>query len=355
MSAEPLKVLIVDDSRIFRGVIEEALQGRPDIRVIGSVWSGEKAIELAGASLPDFVTLDIEMPGMGGLEALKALKSLADRQQKAIGVVLISSHSRPGAEITMEGLQLGAFDFIPKPTGPDSTTNAAQLREQLFQKLDAWKSRRGRIVFSSAPAIRPLGAVRRSSRFRAVVIGSSTGGPEALGRVLPVLMRNCPVPVFLVQHLPPGFSNYFAESLAKRSGSRIQEARDGTLAENGTVYIGPGGRHLILNLVNGRVALGFSETPPENGCLPAADVLFRSAASVYSGQVLCVVLTGMGSDGAKGAAVVRRAGGHVIAQDESTSVVWGMPGSTVATGAANEVLPLDEIGPTLLRHLGTGD
>lgn len=354
MSGEPLKVLIVDDSRIFRGVIEEALSGQPNIRVVGSVWSGEKAIEFARASLPDFVTLDIEMPGIGGIETLKALRELASSQQRSIGVLLISSHTQRGAAVTIEGLQEGAFDFIAKPASGDSDANINSLRQQIISRLDAFLSRRPGGILSRAPSLSVVSSRRRATRYRAVVIGASTGGPEALVHLLPMLTPVCPVPMFLVQHLPAGFSAYFATSLARRCGARIVEAQKGAIAEPGVLYVAPGGQHLVLNTVGGQVVTGLSDSPPENGCRPAADVLFRSASVAYSGQVLAVVLTGMGSDGAKGAAVLKRAGGHVVVQDEATSVVWGMPGSTVTAGAAHEVLPIDAIAPALLTHLGVG-
>ena len=206
-----------------------------------------------------------------------------------------------------------------------------------------------------APARRPISSARRATHFQAVVIGASTGGPEALVRLLPILAPACPVPMFLVQHLPPDFSDYFAKSLSQRSGGRVVEAADGTVAEPGVLYVSPGGKHLVVNSRGGHVVMGFSTAPPENGCRPAVDVLFRSAAAAYNGHVLAVVLTGMGNDGAKGATVLKRAGAHVVVQDEATSVVWGMPGSTVAAGAADEVLPLDQIAPAMLSHLGIGD
>jgi two-component system chemotaxis response regulator CheB len=352
MNVEPMRVLIVDDSRIFRGVIEEALSERPDLRVVGSVWSGEKALEFALASLPDFVTLDLEMPGMGGMETLKALRDLGARRKHPIGILLVSSHTRRGAEVTIDGLQEGAFDFISKPDGSDARANAASLKEQLFAKIDGFRSRRPGDTPTKLPAVGPRVVQRRETRFRAIVIASSTGGPEALVRLLPVLTHTCPVPIFLVQHLPPDFTPYFALSLTRRCGNCIVEAGEGTPAEPGTVYIAPGGKHLILNKFDGQILTGNSDSPAENGCRPSADVLFRSASVAYGGHVLGVVLTGMGNDGAKGAAVLKRAGAHIIAQDEATSVVWGMPGSVVAAGVADEVLPIGGIGPSLLSHLG---
>ncbi len=357
MNAHPLRVLIVDDSRIFRGVIEEALASRSEVKVIGSVWNGEKALEVCRQSLPDFVTLDIEMPGLGGLETLKLIRELSAARQHQIGVLLISSYTRRGAAITIEGLQEGAFDFIAKPDGPDAQVNAATLRAQLLEKLDAFLAshvRRNWLPAGTAAPGRTVSNMRRKTRFRAVVIGASTGGPEALARLLPVVAPVCPVPMFLVQHLPPDFSDYFVTSLSRRCGSQVLAATEGAVAESGILYVAPSGKHLVLNVRGGQVIMGRTDTPPENGCRPAVDVLFRSAAVAYAGQVLSVVLTGMGSDGAKGAAVLKRAGAHVVVQDEATSVVWGMPGRTVAAGAADEVLAIDDIGPALLSHLGIG-
>ena len=355
MNAVPLRVLIVDDSRIFRGVIEDALTGREDVQVVGSVWSGEKALEFARESLPDFVTLDIEMPGMGGIETLKALRVMARSQQRTIGVLLISSHTQRGAAVTMEGLAEGAFDFIPKPDSGDAAANTAQLRQQLLAKLDAFRSRR-RIDSPTPPPLPRSTPIRhRSTRYRAVVIGASTGGPEALTRLIPVLTPVCPVPMFLVQHLPADFIPHFAASMSRRFGAKFIEAQAGTVPEPGVLYLAPGGQHLLLNRIGGQIEIGFSDSPSENGFRPAADVLFRSAALAYGGDVLTVVLTGMGSDGARGAAVIKRAGGHVIVQDEATSTVWGMPGSVVAAGAADEILPIHRIGPALLAHLGIGE
>jgi len=354
MTSKLMRVLVVDDSRIFRGVLEEALAGCSDLKVVGSVWSGEKALEFAKQSLPDFVTLDIEMPGLGGLATLRALRALAADKKKSLGVLLVSSHTRRGAAVTIEGLQEGAFDFLTKPEGPNQQANLAALREQLSTKLAAYRSRRG--SRNAAPQVATAVPVAASSpwksRFSAVVIGASTGGPGALARLLPSVAPYCPVPMFLVQHLPPDFTGYFSTSLARRCGSAVVEAQDGMVAQPKHLYVAPGGRHLVLHSTDSRLVMKLSDTPPENGCRPAVDVLFRSAALACNGQVLAVVLTGMGNDGAKGSVVMKRAGAHVIIQDEATSVVWGMPGSTMAAGAAHEVLPVDEIGTAILSHLG---
>lgn len=355
MSGEPLNVLIVDDSRIFRGVIEEALSHRADTRVVGSVWSGEKALEIARQNPPDLVTLDLEMPGIGGMQTLKGLRDLSRNFGRSIGVLLISSHTQRGAAVTIEGLEEGAFDFISKPDAPNPNANEESFRRQLFEKLDAFKSSRRIESPEVIPqAVQPVYSKRIATRFRAVVIASSTGGPDALTRLLPQFAPHCPVPMFLVQHLPMGFTQYFASSLSRRCNIPVVEAREGGVAEPGVLYVAHGGTHMVLHAREGSVTTGFSDAPPENGCRPAADVLFRSAAIAYAGQVLAVVLTGMGSDGAKGAGVLKRAGAYVIAQDEATSIVWGMPGSVVTAGIADQVLPLAEIGPALMTQLGIG-
>ena len=355
MIAGPLRVLIVDDSRIFRSVIEEALSNRTDVQVVGSVFSGEKALEFARSSPPDFVTLDVEMPGIGGMETLRGLREIATRTKHPVGVLLISSHTKRGAAVTIEGLQEGAFDFIHKPESPDTFANAESLRSQLFEKIDAFVSRytKGWATLSSTGKSHRV--VQSVNRYRAVLIGSSTGGPEALSRLLPVLAPKCPVPIFLVQHFPADFTEYFVASLSRRCGINIQESRDGCIVEPGVVYVARGGIHMVLNKVDGQVAIGSSESPSENGCRPAADVLFRSASVAYAGQVLAVVLTGMGCDGANGAVVLKRAGARVLVQDEPSSIVWGMPGSVVASGAADEILPIGDIGSALLGHLGIGE
>src|SRR5262249_54809653 len=217
MNPEPLRILLVDDSRIFRSALQRALEGRADIRVVGSVWNGEKAVDFVRHSPPDLVTLDVNMPGRGGLETLSDIQELnASRPDfPPVGVLLISALTERGAAITIEGLERGAFDFIRKPDGPDEKDNANLLQEQLFEKIDLFARRRGRLSSTAVPRPKPSVAlpIQRTGRFQAVAIGSSTGGPEALVRLLPVLTKQASVPVFIVQHLPPGMTRYFADSL----------------------------------------------------------------------------------------------------------------------------------------------
>ncbi len=357
MDPEPLRILVVDDSRIFRGALETALAGRSGIRVVGSVWNGEKAIEFIRNSPPDLVTLDVNMPGRSGLETLSDIQEFnASRPGRApVGVVLVSALTDRGASVTVEGLERGAFDFIRKPDGPDEKANAALLRQQLLEKIDLFIQRRGRpstpaIPRPAQPAVPP--PIARTGRFQAVAIGSSTGGPEALVRVLPVLTRHASVPLFIAQHLPQGMTRYFADSLAKKCDYRVVEGSEGEAVEPRTAYIAPGGRHMIVRKVDSRVVVALNDQPPENGCRPSVDVLFRSIAAVYPQSAVAIILTGMGCDGAKGLGPLKRGGAYVIAQDEATSVVWGMPGAAVATNQVDEVLPLDSIGPRVASLLG---
>ena len=358
MNAEPLRLLIVDDSRIFRAAMQEALEGRTDVRVVGSVWSGEKALEFLRRSPPDLVTLDVNMPGLGGLETLSQIQEFnaARPDQRPVGVVLVSALTTRGAATTVEGLQRGAFDFIQKPDGPHEKANAALLRQQLFEKIDLFAQRRSRQPGATLPTPpRPPSPppIHPPGRFRAVAIGSSTGGPEALARLLPVMTRNATVPIFIVQHLPPGMTRYFADSLGKKCDYRVVEAAHGEVVQPGTAYIAPGGRHMALRSQDGRILIALNDQPPENGCRPSVDVFFRSLAAVYPPPVLAIILTGMGTDGAKGLGPLKRVGAYVIAQDEPSSVVWGMPGAAAATNQVDEILPLDRIGATVAALLAS--
>jgi two-component system, chemotaxis family, protein-glutamate methylesterase/glutaminase len=358
MNSQPLRLLIVDDSRIFRSALEGALKGHPGVRVVGSVWSGEKAVDFVRDSPPDLVTLDLNMPGRGGLETLGDIQEMnASRLDRPpVGVLLVSALTERGAAITVEGLARGAFDFIRKPDGPDDKANAAMLQQQLFEKIDLFAQRRRRSGLVASLPQKPLGVppTARAGRYRAVAVGSSTGGPEALACLLPELTRRTSVPLFIVQHLPQGMTRYFAESLGRKCTYRVVEAVDGEAVEPRTAYVAPGGRHMVLRKQGDRVSIALNDQPPENGCRPSVDVFFRSVADAYPRSVIAVVLTGMGTDGAKGIGPLKRSGAYVIAQDEVTSVVWGMPGAAVATTQVDEVLPLEAIGPTIASLLGAG-
>lgn len=345
--SDRISVLIVDDSRLFRTALEQALSGQDDIAVVGSVFSGANALEFIRKSAPDVVTLDVEMPGMDGLATLEQIQRLVatGAVPRAVGVVMISAFTRRGADITVKALQSGAFDFVTKPSGPSHEANAIALRDEVLAKVRACARRRsmaGARVLPQPPA-RPTPAAPRTSAVRLVAIGASTGGPRALATLLPALCAEVDLPMVIVQHMPAGFTSSLAESLARQARKRVVEAADGMRLEPGAVYIAPGGRHLVVRQSAAGAEAGLNDQPPENGCRPSADVLFRSAAAVYGSSVAAIILTGMGRDGTAGLGAVKRAGGYIVAQDEATSVVWGMPGSAFEAGVTDELLPLEQI------------
>jgi two-component system chemotaxis response regulator CheB len=353
--ADPVKVLIVDDSRIFRAALEEALAGKDEVRVVGSVFSGAKALEFIRATPPDLVTLDVEMPGMDGLETLRAILALnaARPDTPAIGVLMVSAFTRAGAAVTVQALEAGAFDFITKPSSPCEKASLLALEQQLLARIRLFAARRGAPQPrppATAPTLRP-----RAQPVRAILLAASTGGPRALSSLLPELCERLEQPIFVVQHLPACFTGALVESLARKCRHTVQEAVDGEVVRPATVYVAPGGKHLVLRTgAGGQVLTGLNEQPPENGCRPSADVLFRSAAAVYGGAAVAVVLTGMGCDGARGLGPLRRAGAAVLVQDEASCVVWGMPGSAVEAGYVDEVLPLDRLAAAVQALAGRG-
>jgi two-component system chemotaxis response regulator CheB len=367
--AEPLRVLIVDDSRIFRAALVEAIQSIPEARVVESVFSGEKALQVLAERPVDLVTLDFEMPGMDGLTTLQAIVRFNRErpEQLPVGVVMISSHTTQGATITIDALKGGAFDFIPKPFGPDVAANKAKLVAELREKVSAFQTHRtnrllrlglsGKTPSGSHPAIpAQTKPAERASRLApqglaAVAVGVSTGGPKALGAVLPPLVASVSCPIFIVQHMPKGFTASLADSLARQVPVSVAEASEGEEISRQVVRVAPGGKHLVVHRKpNGTFVTTLTEDAAECGCRPAANVLFRSMAMACGAQVAALVLTGMGQDGTEGAMAVRRAGGLVLAQDEATSVVWGMPGSVVAAGLADAVAPLEDL-PGVLAEL----
>jgi two-component system chemotaxis response regulator CheB len=369
MPEQPIRVLIVDDSRVFRTAVRDALSGDPEIQVVGSERNGAKALEWLKANQADVLTLDVEMPEMDGISTLRAL---ADGKVDA-GVIMLSALTREGAELTIQALTLGAFDFITKPTTDGYDANVLALRQQLGMRIRACAARRRRqrpsgpvpaapvprpptsTPIPSAP-IAPVPRALPSARIglaQAVLIGVSTGGPKALMQMLPALCRRTRLPILIVQHMPPKFTASLADSLGRVCAHKVVEAVDGQAVDDGTVYIAPGGRHMVVRRnAAGKAEIGINDQPPECGLRPAADLLFRSAAPVFGANAVAVVLTGMGSDGTKGLAPLKRAGVPVIVQDEATSVVWGMPGAAVAAGLADQVLPLDSIPEAVGRAAG---
>lgn len=351
--SERTTLLIVDDSRIFRGAVAECLAGEPDIAVIGSAYNGVKALESIREQRPDLVTLDLEMPELDGLETLKAIQQLneGDRGLPPIGVIMVSAFTRKGADVTIAALENGAFDFITKPVGVNTGENSETLRRQLLTKIRFFASRQGKRGprTGMAPILAPPPLPRRApegvlpSQIKAVLIGISTGGPKALVQILPQLCAQLDLPVFIVQHMPPTFTASLAASLNGKCSYTVKEAVDQEEVAPRHVYIAPGGRHLLLRRREGKVITVVNDQPPEGGCRPAVNVLFHAGAAVYGPDLLAIVMTGMGVDGTKGIGALKRGGAYIMAQDEETSVVWGMPGSAVASGNVDEIVPLEEI------------
>jgi two-component system chemotaxis response regulator CheB len=358
MTATRIRVLIVDDSVVIRRLIKEILDGDSRLEVVGVAHNGQVAIAKVDELKPDVVTMDIEMPVMNGVDAVKAIRKTHPR----LPIVMFSTLTERGASATMDALAAGASDYVTKPANVGSVMESRQsIAEQLIPKLVALTGARRLVGVTKAalpPPQPPAGqskataAARRTTPFGLLAIGSSTGGPDALATVMASLPGDLPVPVVITQHMPPVFTKMLAQRLDSICKLSISEAVQGDLVERGRVLIAPGGLHMELKSRGTGVVVNLTDAPPENFCRPAVDVMFRSVASIYRNRVLAVVLTGMGRDGASGAGVIRTAGGEVFAQDEASSVVWGMPGATVMAGQADRVLPLQQIAATIAAAVG---
>jgi two-component system chemotaxis response regulator CheB len=307
---------------------------------------------------PELITMDIEMPEMDGIEAVRALRGgRAGRAYSRVPVIMFSTLTERGATATLDALSAGANDYVTKPANVGSVGQSMEsVREQLIPRIKALTGRPSGAgpAHAAAPLAPPRPAAPSGAAGKkpaVLVIGSSTGGPEALARILPQLPAAFAVPILVVQHMPPVFTRQFAQRLDRLSPLRVVEAVDGTPLLPGTVHLAPGDHHLVVRGGARGPHTALNQGPPENFCRPAVDPLFRSVVAAYEGAVLAVVLTGMGSDGRNGAGEVRAAGGTVIVQDQATSVVWGMPGAISQAGYADEILPLDRIPEAITRHL----
>ena len=357
----PIKVLVVDDSVVIRRLVSEILAADPKIEVVGTAQNGRVALAKLAELRPDAVTLDIEMPVMDGIACLKELRKTHPR----LPVVMFSTLTERGAAATLDALAAGASDYVTKPANVGSVTESRQnISQQLIPKLIALTGARRLVVRSAAlPAPLPVpvqaaaangaggAGGRRTTAFSVLTIGSSTGGPDALAVLLAALPADLPVPVLVVQHMPPLFTRMLAQRLDSNCPLSITEAAEGDLVERGRVLIAPGGRHLEVQTKGATVVAHLTDAPPENFCRPSVDVLFRSVATVFRNRTLGVVLTGMGRDGAQGATSIRTLGGEMFAQDEASSVVWGMPGAVVTAGQADQVVPLDQMARQILAAL----
>jgi two-component system chemotaxis response regulator CheB len=362
--------MLVDDSVVIRGMISRWLGSEPDIVVAASLRTGLEAVNQVERINPDIAVLDIEMPELDGISALPKLLA----KKRNLIVIMASTLTRRNAEISFKALSLGASDYIPKPESTRESSAAETFRHDLVQKIRhlGAKARRSSPP-AHAPSLAPVAdralrapvapvvhapIARRNfstQNPRVLLIGSSTGGPQALmslvAEIGPVIDR---FPVLITQHMPPTFTTILAEHLARASHRPAHEAIDGELVKPGRIYLAPGGRHMRVARQGASAVIALEDGPPINFCKPAVDPLFSSATDVWQGSALAVILTGMGSDGMRGGKDVVAAGGSVIAQDEATSVVWGMPGAAAHAGICAAVLPLNQIAPKLVR-LFSGD
>jgi len=343
----PIRVLIVDDSVVIRKILSEELASDSAIEIAGLASSGALALAKIPQVSPDILTLDIEMPGMDGLQTLKEIRKLYPK----IPVIMFSTLTERGAAATLEALALGASDYATKPSNTDSSAGAREhVRRELIPKIKSL----GAVRTAQQPQLAvKASSVSRSQRAKIdiVAIGTSTGGPNALAQVLPGFPADFPVPVVIVQHMPPLFTRLLAARLDTLSPLSVREGEAGQKLKPGQAWIAPGGYHMTLARKGNEVALELNQEPPENSCRPAVDVLFRSVAATHGAHVLAVVLTGMGADGLRGSRFIREAGGEVFVQDEASSVVWGMPGSVAGAGQADEIYPLDRIAKEVVQRV----
>lgn len=360
MAAErQIRVLIVDDSAVMRSLLRSVVVADAGLEVAGTAADGRSALTSIGLLHPDVVLLDVEMPVMDGLATLRELRGRGHKMP----VIMCSSLTQRGAKVTIEALAGGASDYVAKPAGQSSREEAmASLSQELLPKIHALTSHlrapagvfagatsRAPLLFPAVPQLRPQAI---SSTPSVLAIGVSTGGPAALDQLLPALPASFPLPVLIVQHMPEVFTRLFAERLDTRCRLRVREASEGTPIRAGEIYVARGNWHMEAQaplFPSAAPTLHLQQGPPENHCRPAADTLFRSVALVYGSGVLALVLTGMGSDGLNGCRAIREHGGSVLAQDQATSTVWGMPGAVANAGLAHNVLPLPAIAPEILR------
>jgi two-component system chemotaxis response regulator CheB len=338
-----IRVLIVDDAVVFRRLLSETLAADPALEVAGTAANGRIALAKMPQLNPDLVVLDVEMPEMDGLATLAELRKAYPR----LPVIMFSALTERGAAATLDALALGASDYFTKPATEGMAASLEVVREQLIPKIKA--------LCAAPPAPRPCVAAppapSAKAPVEAVAVAASTGGPNALAELFAALPRDFPVPLLIVQHMPPMFTRLLAERLTAQGGIPVEEGRTGALVQPGRAWIAPGDHHMIVTRDGTQARLLLHQDPPENSCRPAADVLLRSVARAYGPRALAVVLTGMGQDGLRGCEAVREAGGQALAQDEATSVVWGMPGFVARAGLADRVLPLSLIGGEIVQRV----
>jgi two-component system chemotaxis response regulator CheB len=366
-AARRIRVLVVDDSVVIRRFLSRILTDAPGFEVVGFAANGVAAVRQAFELQPDAITMDIEMPEMDGVATVRELRRMAS---KAV-IIMCSTLTSRGASSTIEALLAGANDYVTKPASSDSMDAAFEaLRQELIPKIKQFFVGReflppavlSRNVSASAttvataalcdtPAQRLSSTALAREQRRIVAIGVSTGGPTALMKLLPALPRDFPLPIVIVQHMPPVFTRQMADRLGTESQLEVLEAAEGMALKAGRVMIAPGDYHMRLERAGHETVVRLDQKERENSCRPAVDVLFRSVAALYGGQVLGIMLTGMGQDGLRGTEVLKQKGAYIMVQDRATSVVWSMPGAVAEAGLANAIVPLDEMAPAILRQV----
>ncbi len=355
-AADPVRVMVVDDSAVIRGFLSRFMEADPTIRVVASVANGQLALSSLDRTPVDVVVLDIEMPVMDGLTALPLILKKAP----AVQVMMASTLTKENAQITLRCLEAGAAECLAKPTSQELAASSA-FKQDLVEKVKALgmvarKHRGGGIAVSAEGVVRSTAVPQKPAvplarkfvlrpeiakiRPDVIAVGSSTGGPQALLQFFSDLKKPLRQPVLVTQHMPPTFTAILAEHITKQSGIPCKEAAAGDVVENGHIYIAPGNYHMTVKKDGLKRVIALNQDPPENFCRPAVDPMLRSVVEAYGRKILVVILTGMGSDGLKGSQKVIEAGGTVLAQDEATSVVWGMPGAVAMAGVCTQVLPL---------------
>ena len=357
-----LRVLVVDDTIFYRKIVSDVLSKFPDVEVVGTASNGQIALSRIKSLKPDLITLDVEMPVLDGLGVLEVIK----KECLDVGVIMVSTLTTRGSKITMKALELGAFDFVTKTDRDDPEENFKALHLALLPRVRAYARRlefrkslregklpsklKSRLAAISDDATRKSFLAKRRAKSDIVAVGISTGGSNALIKVLPALPDNLGVPIVLVQHMPPTFTKSLAESLNQKCSLRVKEGEDGEVLEPNTVYIAPGGKQMkVATGVGGKKVVRITNDPPENNCKPAADYLFRSVAKEYRNRATGVIMTGMGQDGTLGLKVMKSFGAIVIGQDAESCVVYGMPKAAVEAGVVDIVAPLDKIAQEIVN------
>jgi len=341
-TSRKVNVLVVDDSSIMRRMIIDILNSHPIINVVGYATDGKMALAQLENLKPDVITLDVEMPCMNGLETLKEIRKI-----RPTPTVMLSSLTSAGAEVTMQALELGAIDFIQKP---ENMGNIRSIEKEIISKvliaaLSHSKQSIQPAIVKHDVEIPTVNANPKFHKVKTVIIGSSTGGPQALKEVIPYIPKNLPAQIIVVQHMPSNFTGMLAQRLDKASVTTVKEAKENDLLEASQVLVAPGNYHLCIE--DNRVKL--NQDPQIWGVRPAVDITLISAAKIYKEDLICVILTGMGRDGTQGAETVRKYGGYCIAQDQSSCVIYGMPKSVIDAGHANEVVPLHKIANSIVN------